>query len=359
MNRPAHAAQPKPSLVEPLKRERDRFVALAFCAADVLIEADAECEIVYAAGATVGVTGYSGDQLIGDSLLEIIAPDDRPILRELIRGMTVGNRLQPIPIRLIGPKGLTPRLLLTGYVLPNLPDSLFFAPRPWTEGNQSDEKNLKGRDTESGLYKADAFLEQVEKRVESANRQNENVELTMLRLENFAELGKDLDAKARGQLLKTIGACLRVSAGPGDAVARFDDENFGLIHSAGADITDLTSRIEDHLKAAGRGGQAVAVAAGTVAADIEKGGDDDLIRAMHYTIKEFCDSDNATTAIGNLSENLHKHIEQASAKMVERTFAWLGRNRRLTKDFEATIASAEAWLMIASIQRLTRRIARL
>ncbi len=45
--------------------------------------------------------------------------------------------------------------------------------------------------------------------------------------------------------------------------------------------------------------------------------------------------------------------------VVERTFAWLGRNRRLAKDFEATIASAEAWLMIASIQLLTRRVARL
>ena len=28
--------------------------------------------------------------------------------------------------------------------------------------------------------------------------------------------------------------------------------------------------------------------------------------------------------------------------VVERTFAWLGRNRRLAKDFEATIASSEA-----------------
>jgi|GEM_PF-268098 transposase len=36
--------------------------------------------------------------------------------------------------------------------------------------------------------------------------------------------------------------------------------------------------------------------------------------------------------------------------VVERTFAWLGRNRRLAKDFEATIASAAAWLMIAGIQ---------
>jgi putative transposase len=44
--------------------------------------------------------------------------------------------------------------------------------------------------------------------------------------------------------------------------------------------------------------------------------------------------------------------------VVERTFAWLGRNRRLAKDFEATIASAEAWLMIASVQLLIRRLAR-
>ena len=44
--------------------------------------------------------------------------------------------------------------------------------------------------------------------------------------------------------------------------------------------------------------------------------------------------------------------------VVERTFAWLGRNRRLAKDFEKTIESAEAWLLIASIQLLTRRIAR-
>jgi len=44
--------------------------------------------------------------------------------------------------------------------------------------------------------------------------------------------------------------------------------------------------------------------------------------------------------------------------VVERTFAWFGRNRRLAKDFEETIESAEAWLLIASIQLLSRRIAR-
>ncbi|WP_156491254.1 transposase, partial [Erythrobacter sp. HI0074] len=45
--------------------------------------------------------------------------------------------------------------------------------------------------------------------------------------------------------------------------------------------------------------------------------------------------------------------------VVERTFAWLGRNRRLAKDFETTIASARSWLFTAAVQMLTRRLANL
>lgn len=44
--------------------------------------------------------------------------------------------------------------------------------------------------------------------------------------------------------------------------------------------------------------------------------------------------------------------------VVERSFAWLGRNRRLAKDFEATIPSATAWLLIANVRLLIRRLAR-
>ena len=44
--------------------------------------------------------------------------------------------------------------------------------------------------------------------------------------------------------------------------------------------------------------------------------------------------------------------------VIERTFAWLGRNRRLAKDFERAIASAEAWFLIASIRLLIRRLAK-
>ena len=44
--------------------------------------------------------------------------------------------------------------------------------------------------------------------------------------------------------------------------------------------------------------------------------------------------------------------------VVERTLAWLNRNRRLAKDFEALIETAAAWLMLGSVKLLLRRLAR-
>lgn len=43
--------------------------------------------------------------------------------------------------------------------------------------------------------------------------------------------------------------------------------------------------------------------------------------------------------------------------VVERTFAWLGRCRRLAKDWEASIESSTAWAYIANIKVMTRRLA--
>jgi putative transposase len=43
--------------------------------------------------------------------------------------------------------------------------------------------------------------------------------------------------------------------------------------------------------------------------------------------------------------------------VVERTFGWLGRYRRLSRDFEHTVASSEAMVYIASIRRMLKLVA--
>ncbi|MGQ9903935.1 MAG: transposase [Anaerolineae bacterium] len=43
--------------------------------------------------------------------------------------------------------------------------------------------------------------------------------------------------------------------------------------------------------------------------------------------------------------------------IVERTFAWLGRYRRLARDYEHTVTSSEAMACCASIRRMLKLVA--
>jgi len=71
---------------------------------------------------------------------------------------------------------------------------------------------------------------------------------------------------------------------------------------------------------------------------------------------------NALKKIGNWTREIIKRSDKAEGFeilprrwVVERTFAWLGRNRRLAKDFEKNIQSAVTWCLIGHIKMLTRR----
>jgi hypothetical protein len=43
---------------------------------------------------------------------------------------------------------------------------------------------------------------------------------------------------------------------------------------------------------------------------------------------------------------------------IERTFGWLMRNRRLSKDYERMVQSSESFMEVAMIRLILRRLAR-
>jgi len=43
--------------------------------------------------------------------------------------------------------------------------------------------------------------------------------------------------------------------------------------------------------------------------------------------------------------------------VVERTFAWIGRNRRMSKDYEFLLATSEAWIYLSMIRLMLKRLA--
>ena len=58
----------------------------------------------------------------------------------------------------------------------------------------------------------------------------------------------------------------------------------------------------------------------------------------------------AKTAVG-------KFVVLPKRWIVERTFAWFGKWRRLSKDYEALCETTETWILIAMIYLMTRRLA--
>lgn len=65
-----------------------------------------------------------------------------------------------------------------------------------------------------------------------------------------------------------------------------------------------------------------------------------------------------TIEIITRSQRVGHFVPEPRRWVVERTFAWLGRNRRLAKDYEASTRSQEAWVNLASIKTLSRQLAR-
>ena len=55
------------------------------------------------------------------------------------------------------------------------------------------------------------------------------------------------------------------------------------------------------------------------------------------------------------SDTARKFVVLPKRWIVERTFAWLSRYRRLSKDYEETISSSESWLWLAMSRLLLAR----
>jgi len=54
--------------------------------------------------------------------------------------------------------------------------------------------------------------------------------------------------------------------------------------------------------------------------------------------------------------NSRGFVVVAKRWIVERTFAWLSRCRRLSKDYERSLLVSETWMQIAMIHHMSRRL---
>jgi EAL domain-containing protein (putative c-di-GMP-specific phosphodiesterase class I) len=286
---------------------RERFVAFAFCWADILIELDPNQRISFAAGATKALLGVGPEGVIGRSFMEIVSPKDRVLVDQLLRMTAKKGRIDNVKVRLQGAQGLTGPLAFAGYVMPDLKDHFFLAFRTQAHINDRGEaEEGVARDKGTGLLAGDSFSQLA---VEKLKASGANAELTLVNLPGFDALSESLSAEEREHLLTTVGTTLRANSLGGDAAGEIGDGKFGIVHEAGLDVAALEAKLSEATKAFDPAGKGVAAQAGTVNVNIEGVDEADLAKGLVYTINHFKEQVGESFNVKDIAANMDKLVQ--------------------------------------------------
>ena len=281
-----------------LKRERDRFVAFSFAAADLLLEVDPAGLVRSALGAARGLTRRDAQDLVGRPLLELFAAEDRPPLAEALAALPQGGRLPMLPVRLDG----SARPALLGGCRIDTEESVYVTLTAARLAFAASAATAE-RDGATGLIAGGEFAKVAAECLDSAREIGQGAQLTVLELPRLNELRERLGGEPYDELLARIGGALRGRSLGGDAAGALRDGRYALMHADGVSGEDLAEAVGRAAEAAGAGRLAVSQRTLDLSA-ADAFAPADARQALIYTIRRFAEAPLDEMAIGSLGDSL-------------------------------------------------------
>jgi EAL domain-containing protein (putative c-di-GMP-specific phosphodiesterase class I) len=290
---------------EALRGERDRFVAFAFAAADVLIELDAGFRIRFVTGAAAALTARTPEELIDTSFFDLIEAAERPMVRAFLTSLAVGGRLMPAAIRLAGSK--VPSVILGGCRLPaeqeryHLSLAIPVPPAAHTAAESA---------TASGLLDKGAFARLAMETVNSGQPYT----VTLLDVAGLEKLRARVSGELAAGLVQGIGRQLQARSLNGASAGELGDGRFGVLHEGALDLKGLVHQITTFSKSVDPEGEGIDVSGMTVAPGQSGLGEDDAARVLVYAINRFAGSGADFTAT-TLADGVTEFIRTAATQV--------------------------------------------
>lgn len=301
-----------------IEADRDRFAALAMCASDILLELNSDLTIVFTCGDTVRWTGSDPQELIGKCVLNFVAPQDQPMMREALAAAARGFRISNIIAHLDGPLGLRTPFSVYGFQLADRDSHYFLSLRSdaFTVLFGEGDPRRFVPDSKSGLPNSRSFAALVGGRMKAV-ASGASCLMTLVRLEGFATLNKRLDPIGRQSFAETVGASLRACALQGELAGQFDHESYGVIHAQNVDLADMLNHLTALSVKVDPKGEGVRFQTATVAMDIAEMGESEQIKSLLYIINRFTDYGPAEFTIASLSAGLSDMVGATIHRLTE------------------------------------------
>ncbi|SIS40378.1 EAL domain-containing protein [Insolitispirillum peregrinum] len=291
-----------------LREQRDRFVAFAFAGAEALIELDDQRTITYCAGASESLLGGAPEALVGQSLLNLVAPEDQTMLQELIRRIETVGRMDRIRIHFQAAGRQPVAASLSGLCFPGRKETLYLTASRAHGGNPG-----KTQITAPARTKEE-FAQMAEQRMQEAAQFGDELRMTLIDLAD-SSLNERMDSEAIGTFLQGVESYLRAWSVGGNSIGQIDDTKFGIIHDKSLQVEQMSSRISDIASLFDPSGAGLEVKAVSVELDRSVITEEDLNKALIYTLTSFAENGGKDFTLKSLSQGYQQALDETLTKV--------------------------------------------
>ena len=296
-----------PNSASSIRSERDRFVAFAFAAADLLFEVDGDGRIRYAAGALKSLTGSDAAELIGRAFVDLLDESDRPLAKVLLASLKDGGRLSPILVKMVAPRALNVAL---GGCRPPVPQESSQITITVLPARLAVDERAGPRDPKTGLLTKDEFTKRVEEKLRAPGG---DYRLSLVEVGGLERLREQADEELSQGFMTAVGRTLRAQSADGDSAGQIGDGRFGVVHDGGFDPEIFQRQINELAKAADIDG--VTVEANDIELSAGELSETDAARTLLYAINEFSTAKKGDFTLASLADGFRQLVADTASRV--------------------------------------------
>ncbi|MDD9877760.1 MAG: EAL domain-containing protein [Magnetovibrio sp.] len=267
-----------------------RFVALAFCRADLLFELDSSQHIVFSAGTTAELFGKTAGDLFGKPFTTLLGEADHELVTDLLMTSDKDGRIDDISVQLPLKSGALCDAVISGYRVPDFNHNFFLAVKVTPKRAQAAKPAAADRDPESGALNQKAFQAVAADRVRALNEAGADAKMTLVKVNNLGQARMGMSEEAHSRMVGAIGAIMNSQSAGGNTAGRIGDEHFGIVQSGDIDAAARNQKIENAAREMAPEGVEITAESQSVDADVEGLTEEQIAKAIGYTIKAYTDN---------------------------------------------------------------------
>ncbi len=262
----------------PADGAHDEFVALAFTAADLLVEIERTGRITFLAGPSLGLGGTTTDQLLGHSFPDLVAKVDRGTVENLLSRIEQGEAIKPVGVGLH--RGGGSATVFGGCRLPNGRLILFLA----LSGKERPQ-GAPVQEIAAGLMPRGEFQKIAMDRLRESSAGVHR--LTFIAIEGLAAFRQRIGVAGGRTLLAAVARQVVVNGEGVEAAGEIGEGRYGLLHTGPVDTGSLRGAVKALARALDPEGPDLRLSTATIDLDRGELSDGDAARAVLYAVDQF------------------------------------------------------------------------